>query len=254
MRIELREDLKIQNILENKEIDKKINLTIRLLTKHYHSKGMNKDQIYNAVDKFMRDNCREYNSVTWFDNVESTIKSVLKYDSPIVCIKSVNITKSELEYIEKIKTIKHKKLAFTYLVYAKILNQINPNNKNWVNSKYRNEIFKDAYVTDTGKDQLITIHRMVVENILTLAKSITNNSISVDNYINENDEVVWIVNDFRELGLQYLNYIGENKDLTKCEECGQIVKIKVNNQKYCKKCAKKMKKERNKNYMKNMRK
>jgi hypothetical protein len=245
VKINLKEKETAIKCIEKGIIDKKPSVTILLLAKYYHNNGMAKEQIIDEINDFMKKNYKQYNSVLWSSLIESIVKQVIKNNSQLVHIESVNITKTELEFIKNIETLKMQKVAFTYLVYAKVFNKINENNNNWVKSSYRNEIFKDANVTETGKDQLLILKKMIELNIFTMAKNITNNSINVGNYISEDDEVVLVIDDFRALGLQYLKAIGEDKNIIQCEECEKLIEVKNNKTKYCKACSKELWKEYN---------
>lgn len=244
MRIDLKEKESVLKCIKTGVIDKKPSKTIVLLAKYYYSNGMNKEQIVDEIDCFFKMNYKQYNSVLWNDLIESIVKQVIKDNKQLVHIDNIKITKSEIDFIKNIKGEKLQKLAFTYLVYAKIFNLINPDNNNWVNSMHRNEIFKDADITETGKNQLLTLKSMVDNNILKTAKNITNNSVNVENYINEEDESVLIIDDFRALGLQYLKFLGDNR-IIKCEVCGKHIKAKSKKPpKYCNKCAKEIDKKK----------
>ena len=50
------------------------------------------------------------------------------------------------------------------------------------------------------------------------------------------NENVLSISDFRELGYEYMNYLGEN--FTRCQECGRLIKNnKYQNRKYCFDCV-----------------
>ena len=241
MKINLNEKETAIKCIEEGTIDKKPSTTINLLAKYYHNNGMAKEQIIDEINDFMKKNYKQYNSVLWNNLIESIVKQVIKNNSQLVHIESINITKAELEFIKNIETLKMQKVAFTYLVYAKVFNKINENNNNWVKSNYRNEIFKDANVTETGKDQLLILKNMIELNIFTMAKNITNNSINVGNYINKDGEIALVISDFRALGLQYLKFVYNDKNIIKCEECNIMINRSNNKVKYCKNCARIMK-------------
>jgi len=250
MKLELNEINKVNTIIKEGLVDDKPSATIRLLARYYHQQGMDIGQIIKIIDAFMLKNySHKYNSVTWEDMIEGTVKNAIKNNKCLMQVNDVNITETEINYIKSLGNDKFQKLAFTYLVYAKILNQMNSLNSNWIGGKYRNEIFKDAHVKELGKDQLKTIHNMSKCNILKLSKDIANNSISVDNYIDEDSSIIWIIDDFRELGLQWMQYKGD-ESIKKCECCNKRFKLKTSNsnQKYCKECAKNIKNEQNKTY------
>lgn len=248
MKLELNEIDKVKNIIDNGIVDDKPSLTVKLLARYYNEQGMDMEQIIKTIDSFMKKNySHKYNSVTWSDMLEGIIKKEIKENKKLTQVNSVNITQSEINYIKSLESEKFKKLAFTYLVYAKILNQMNPLNNNWVNGKYRNEIFKDAFVKELGKDQLKTIYNMSINNILKLSKNITNNSVDVGNYINEGDIIVLQIDDFRELGLQWMKYMGD-ENIKKCQLCGILYKSKANSRKYCNICSRQKQLEKYKTY------
>jgi hypothetical protein len=219
MKLELNEIEKVKNIIEKGIVDNKPSETIRLLAKYYHKQNMNQEQIVQAINNFLIKNYKnQYNQVTWNDLLEGIVKTVVKNNSNLINISSVEITKSEVEYIKTLETDKIQRLIFTYLVYAKIFNKINSKNNNWVNGEYRNEIFKDAYIKETGKEQLKTIHKLVTNNILKISKNITNNSVNLEYVVKEDSETELIIDDFREFGLQWLKYLGD-KTVYECNEC-----------------------------------
>jgi len=249
VRIDLNEMKTVLKCIENGEVNNKPSKTISLLAKYYCIE-MDASQTIDEIDNFMNNNYKTYNSVLWSSLIETIVKQTIGGERKLIELKSVNITESEIEFIKKLKSEKIKKLAFTYLIYAKIFNYINPKNNNWVSSRYRNDIFKDANVTETGKEQLLTLHKMLIDNIVVMSKNITNNSLNVENYINEKCNVILVINDFRELGLQYLKFIGDESILI-CSQCGKCIK-QINKKsrpiKYCNECSKLIKNEQNKTY------
>ena len=57
------------------------------------------------------------------------------------------------------------------------------------------------------------------------------------NFIDMDNEVVLKIKDFRELGYEYQNYIGDG-NFIRCSECGRLVRKKGKRDKYCLKCKK----------------
>ncbi|MGL5767683.1 MAG: hypothetical protein ACRCX8_18780 [Sarcina sp.] len=244
MNIILNEKVLAEKVLGEGLVDKKPSKTISLLARYYNSEEMDKEQIIDNIDNFMSKHHKaKYNSVTWSDLTEGIVDQAIKNNFTLNNVESVNITKSEIDFIKNIGQKTLEKLAFTYLVYAKILNQVNPNNNNWINENHRTEIFKDANVTERGQRQLQSIFKLKEMGIISMSKNITNNSINVENYINESNEVILVINDFREIGLQYLRLIGE-KNIVDCQVCGKLIIKKPRAvQKYCSKCKRKKQKE-----------
>jgi hypothetical protein len=241
MKLILNEINEVKDSLENGVIDsRKPTNTVRLLAKYYNTLGKSEQQIIDDLEAFMSKNFPNYVKVLWEDLIENIAKQAIKADRPLVNVNEVYVYEAEVEFIQSLENEKIQKLVFTYLIYAKIFNQINPLNNDWVAGKHRSEIFKDANVADTGTKQLYLLHDLIKEDILYTAKSITNNSLNVGNYISKDGEVALTITDFRQLGLQWLLYIG-TKGIGKCDECGVLFKHNPKAKKkakVCKECAK----------------
>lgn len=253
MKIRLNEKEEIEKIINSGDIDDKPMSAIHSLAKYYVAEGKEKDEIMTIIDEFMIKNYNRYNSVLYYEKLNDTVNSAIKRNKSLLYIDSVNITKSEIEYINGLKK-KFKLVAFSYLVYAKILNKMNEGNDNWVADKYTSELFKDANVTHMGKQQTDLLSDFYEQGILDFKKfNMRYNGLKV-NYLNEDDEVVWVVDDFREIGLQYLERYGTDADKSKictCEQCGikfKYVKPKLGGRPKlnCDKCTKLIAKEKDK--------
>ena len=64
-----------------------------------------------------------------------------------------------------------------------------------------------------------------------------------------NGSSVLDIDDFRELGYEYLNYLKKGRFI-RCAECGRLIKKTNNKCLYCTKCAKEKKNTQNKKYYK----
>lgn len=220
--------------LEGNKRDKKRQKEISKYKKHKAK------EFYETINEFLIKNYGDYNEIDWEELVKGIIKTTLRNENPIINnVKEVEIYKNEIEFIKNIKGEKFQKLAFTYLVYARLLYKLEGKNEEcWVDGKYQTEMFKDAKVTDTGRKQLEDIHEMYKNNILELSFINSNNNVKITfNEKNKKEEDIYlIINDFRELGLQWLEYRMLGK-VTRCLECGKNIKYKTNMPKYCKECA-----------------
>lgn len=216
------------------DLDKPTN-TIRILTKHYLSLGMNRPQTINFIDKFLLNNYKGYNSVKWQKTVEKIVNSIHRdKDYRLVNIEKVDITKKELEEIKYINNDRLERIAFTLLIYAKIFNQLNENKSNWVNSEHK-DIFSDAKVTVTVREQGEMIYKLGELGLVTPSKMVDCTNIKV-NFVDENSETIIVISDFRNFIYEYLKWKGDK--IGNCERCGVLIKITNGNLKYCKKCAK----------------
>ena len=70
--------------------------------------------------------------------------------------------------------------------------------------------------------------------------------------INEDGETELIIDDFRELGLQWLKHIGDST-ICNCSDCNKLFKKKSNKQKVCNVCAKEKQKQWQRDSMKKLR-
>ena len=216
--------------------DKKPTNTIKILIKYYRDKGMDKEQIRNQIEDFMVKNFKDFNSSSWQVSLDRLVMIYFKSDFKLIKIEKIKVTKKELVAIEKLKNIKLEKLAFTLLVYAKVFNQVNDSNDNWVKGS-NNAITKDADIIETGKSQKILFKQLKDLGYINYAKMVDKTSTQVT-FIDEDSSPVIRITDFRNFILEYLKWKGEN--ITYCSECGKPIKVVNNKVKYCKECGKKV--------------
>lgn len=187
--------------------------------------------MFNLLNQHMINNFPNYNPVKWYKTIENQIKNADRY--PLVQIEFVPITKKELEVISSINNIRLERLAFVLLCFAKFNNLRNKNNNNWVNYNIR-DIFKIARIPTTIEKQCLFLNDIKQLGLIKYSKKIENININVL-YINDNSDIVLKINDFRELGYEYMLWKGYK--YIRCGECGILVKQKNNRIKYCKYCA-----------------
>lgn len=250
MKIETKEITKVKNILEKGDLGEKPMASINLIVRYYKNQGKDKEEIYDILDTFLSKNLSTYNEVIWYDRLQNVIKS--KYETELCEIESVEITKDEIEEIKKVK-LKYQKILFTMLVYLKILRKKNNSETLYVNStKYITDIFNEANVSSTKVMRIKELKEL--ENLGYIERSLYKKIVQGKTniyimyklfYIKEetpDNPVVMVVDDFRELGLQWLVYNGDKK-IKCCEVCGKRYKISGNGRppKYCKECDKKVK-------------
>lgn len=245
MSLILNEVKQAKSILSSGEIGKKPSATLFLIAKYYRQylKYSQKETIIE-LDKFMSKYYPNYNSVLWENIIENISKKANKY--PIRQINKIGITKKELDYIKLLNNIKYEKLVFSMLCYAKAHNLSNENNNGWVNCKIP-ELFRTSRINVKYKDDKmfmlndiknILLLDSVNENdeiiklsLITFSKKNDNKNIKL-NFIDDSDDYILYISDFRELGYEYMLYLGEN--YTRCETCKVLFKQnKTNTYKYC---------------------
>lgn len=241
----LNEVEQVKNILLSGEIGSKPSSTLFLIAKYYrqHLEYSQKETV-KELNKFMTNHYPNYNSVLWENIIENISKNANKY--PLRMIEKIGITKNELDYIRLLNNINYEKLVFSMLCYAKTHNLSNEKNNGWVNCKIP-ELFRTSRINVKYKDDKMFMLNNI-KNILLLdsvdedgviiklplisfSKKNDNKNIKL-NFIDDSDDYILYISDFRELGYEYLLYLGEN--YTRCETCGALFKQnKTNTYKYC---------------------
>lgn len=251
MSIVLNETKYAEYILEKGEVGNKPTSTLFLLGKYYRQKKqLGKEDTIKKLNNFMDQNYKNYNPALWEDVIEDISKKAKKYT--LREIDSIGITRSELDNISKLCNIKYEKLLFTMLCYAKLYNMISETNNGWVNTDIR-ELYKIARITvKYRKDKFLFLNDIERTGLISFSNKNDNLNLKV-NFIDMDGEIVLKITDFRELGYEYMNYIG-NGYFVKCSECNRLIKKKNkydHSTKYCSECARLIKNEQNKKYYKN---
>lgn len=251
MPVVLNEKKQAEYIIEKGEVGNKPTSTLFLLAKYYRQKeNLNKEQTFNKLNEFMEKNYKNYNSATWEDIIEDISKKANKY--PLREIDHIEITKSEIDTIRNVCNIKYEKLLFTMLCYAKLYNKISDKNNGWVNTDIQ-ELYRVARVTvKYRKDKFLFLNDIERTGLISFSNKNDNLNLKI-NFIDMESESALEISDFRELGYEYLNYIGEG-NFIRCKCCNRLVRKKSKKDfstKYCHECAKYIKNEQNKSYYKN---
>lgn len=238
MKIELKERTKIQNILESGNLGDKPKSSIGLLARYYIEQGKDKQEIISILDDFLNKNLKEYNTVVWSKDLEKVVKNAIKFNKPLVELDNITLTQDEIKVIKDIPNMVKQKVLFSYIVYYKVLEKMNKATDGWVSETYRADVFKESNTGYKGFKQLDLIRELVELGYMENAKGGLNNSFRLL-YIKEEtpeNPVEMIVDDFRELGLQWMEY-NKDKKIKCCEVCGIRFKPKSNRQKMCKQCS-----------------
>ena len=137
-----------------------------------------------------------------------------------------------------VDNIKYQKLLFTMLCFSKFHNALSEANNSWVCESIK-DIFKIARVNVKYRnDKFLYLNDLERTGLIGYSNPNDSQNIRI-NFTNDADEVVLRVSDFRELGYEYLNYIGEG-NFIRCDTCGRLVRKKSKfdgSTKYCTECA-----------------
>jgi hypothetical protein len=233
--IYLNEVTRAEHILETGELDKNITSTLFLLGKYYrHQKHLDPEQTYYELDEFLRQNYEGYVPASWESTLERVAKSSNKYLPRE--LDHVGITRHELDKISEMEPLKHQKILFSLLCHAKAYNLASDKNNGWINTEIP-EIYRLANVTVKHRDdKYLYLNSLYQENYISYAERIDNMNIHV-NFIDMEGEAVLKITEFRDLGHQYLQFLGK-ENYIRCAKCGRLVKKTGNRMLYCKSCAK----------------
>lgn len=205
--------------------------TLGLVARYYYSIGYKKKDVGKFVEDFMIKCDPSINIVKWQGTIDRLVKASDKYN--LVDIAGISVTQTEIEKIQNINGRALQRLMFTMLCLAKYGNAVNKDNNNWVNRKDK-DIFTLANIATTVRRQSLMINDLWQMQYIGYSRVVDNININVKIIDNQSPEVLFI-NDFRNLGNQYMRYCGEN--FFECQCCGKVIKKSRNAQKYCPECA-----------------
>lgn len=210
--------------------------TLYRVSRYYLDQGYDEKNVKRLVEIFLLQCNPTASIVKWSGTIEYAIKRAQRYTA--IYIDSINITESELSKIGCLEGRQIKRLAFTLLCLAKYWNSINPNSDFWVNCK-DSEILSMANINTSSKRQAEMYHTLRELGFLKFSKKVDNTNVRVCFADTDDDEPVLKISDFRNLGYQYLKYLGE--PYIECKNCGITTKasIGVRGRKntYCRQCA-----------------
>lgn len=223
-----------ERMIDNNEIGKKPIETLSRVAKYYYANHYSKKEIRKLLDTFLAKCDPTTSLVHWSDTLDKVAKGADKY--PLIRLDGVSITKGELEKINALSGKQIRRLAFTLLCVAKYWDAISPTNNHWVNSPDK-EIMQMANISTSIKRQSMMFGVLRDAGMIRFSKKIDNLNVQVT-FIEDGDTVLYI-QDFRNIGYQYLKYMGE--PYFDCVNCGITVKIQEpargRRQKYCSNCA-----------------
>lgn len=236
----LNEKKYIEDILSGDRVVDNMYYTLGLLARYYYQQDKENNKpakLYKILVEFLKS--KNESEFDWQHNLDKLIK---KRDIELVNVEYIPMTKIELDTIKEIKNKRLEKLAFTLLCVAKLNNTIQSTNNNWVNRDVK-EIFKLANVRDGVIQQYLSMADLKDLGLLKYSKKVNNINLCIT-FIDNESKIELEINDFRDLGFQYLAYLGEG--FIKCECCKKVVPIKSkkdNSTKYCEECSKEKQRE-----------
>lgn len=233
MPVILNEEEYAKRIIDTGEVGNKPTSTLFLLSRYFRQKmeyGEKKTE--KELNQFMVNNYKNYIPAQWEDIIEDIAKKGKKYK--LQKIDYIGITQNELDEISKVCNLKYEKLLFTMLCYAKLYNHLSETNNSWVNTDIR-ELYKIARVTVKYRnDKFLYLNDLEATGLISFSNKNDNLNMKI-NFVDQSADYVLKVNDFRELGYIYQQYIN-NGSFTNCKECGRLIKKTNNKCLYCNDC------------------
>ena len=210
--------------------------TIRELARYnYHILNMKKEDNYDAILKYMTQNCNDFYEEQYFKTIYRNISSAKKYKFRNV--DPVCITKSEIDKITGLNDIRKEKIAFVLLAVAKYYNNVSADNNNRMYIS-TSDLYKLSRVSIPCKERASYLHFAYQEGIL-VEHTFVGTNLKVVGFIDDDSDVIMELteDDYKELAYTYLNY--KSGGYRRCRGCGRLFKVnkKSHNRLYCKECS-----------------
>lgn len=243
MSIVLNEVAWAEDAIQHRSLGKKPFETLTRVAKYYASMGLSKNEVRSKLDEFLTLCDPALSTVTWSGTLDRAARTAYRY--PPVVLDSVHITKAELDKIGELPSRMAQKLAFTLLCIAKYYSAAGINTTYWVSTP-DNEIMRMANIGTSIKRQCALFTQLRDAGLIQFSRKVDNTSVRVL-FVADGDVAMYIT-DFRNLGYQYLMYLGEPYYM--CENCGLVCRAKAGTtpgrrNKYCPDCSVKVRVKQN---------
>ena len=229
-----------EKMINDHDLGNKPTETLSRIAKYYYANHFNKGEIRRRLAAFLLQ-CDPYASlVQWSDRLDRIAKNADKY--PLIQLDGIEVTKEELKRIETLESRPLKRLAFTLLCTAKYWDAVFPKNNHWVNTPDK-DIMRMANIGTSIRRQSMMFSELRKRGFISFSKKV--DSLNVRVLFMSAGETAIHIQDFRNLGYQYLKYYGE--PYFECINCGIVTKYqnltkrghfgRGRRQKYCPSCA-----------------
>lgn len=240
-------------LLENGTLGKSEKMSIRILVKYFKSLGYNESESVDAVIDFMTLNLNYFEESDWIDLVKRLAKLVYKQNQELISVKSIEITKNEMNAILSVENQAYQRILYALLVHKKVQNKIHKQSNQWFNGSL-GEVFKMARVGGS-KSTTMAQGRIVFElkeaGLLGLAKSVKSLNLKLE-YLDleySEDDVELVIDNFDDVIYDY--YVYTKQRVSRCKMCGKAILIKKSERRprqYCAPCKKLANNQQSLNY------
>lgn len=229
-----------EQMIDRRDLGKKPVETLSRVAKYYLENKYSKKETRRLLDKFVTMCDPSASLVQWSDTLDRVARNAVRF--PLVRLDGITVYKSELDKIAELPGKQVRRLAFTLLCVARYWDAVNADNNHWVNSPDR-DIMQMANINTSIKRQSMMFSQLRERGMIRFSKKVDNLNVQVT-FMDEGGEAALHIDDFRNLGYQYLLFYGG--PYFKCENCGLTVKMpqapngrrpRGRRQKYCPSCA-----------------
>ena len=224
-----------ERMISNHDLGGKPTETLSRVAKYYLENKYSKREVRKMLDTFLVQCDPNASLVHWSDTLDRITKNASKF--PLIRLDCVSITKDELARIEDLPGKQIRRLAFTLLCVSRYWDGVSESNNHWVNTSDK-EVMHMANINTSIKRQSLMFSELKAAGMVRFSKKIDNINVQVV-FGDADGEVAMTIQDFRNIGYQYLKYYGE--PYFECSNCGVVSKIynpsKGRKQKYCPNCA-----------------
>lgn len=238
-----------------KEIEKHGFLTkyhtyeLKILAKYYKDQDYKPKERKRLIYEFCEKYIEKFNRVKYFKVINSALNYANKKNNKLIIINKIPIFDTEVEYINSLQLeYVYKKVLFTLLVKNKINKEIcqltfgKSSDFNFFGGKKQHyqEVYEMAKISSDIKINDI-INYLSEQGLVDIRTRGRINLLFINN-IEKSDNEVMNITTFDNVGY-YLDWYNGDKKIITCENCGKYIK-KYNSRKYCKSCAREIKREK----------
>ena len=229
----------IEKMIKSKFVDENnVTNTIYSLAKYnHHTLHLNDKENYNAVLKYITENCENIFEESIYEDITNCIKSSKKHKYAL--INEVCITQSELDVIKSLNDIKQEKVIFVILAISKYFNLLAEKD---YDSAFLNtsDICKLARITIPVKERDVFL-QFLYEKDLLYKHTWAGSNIKKVTFISHDpeDKVVLRLDesDFKDLAYTYMAYLEPHK-FRRCVTCGTWMRRNNYDKRLCTECTK----------------
>ena len=236
----------LNKLLNEGKCDIKKDLLIGILVKYYYINGIEdklqiREKVLDTLYKIDNNATRNIWLGCTQNKIEGIVSAIKRGDVPLELfeVSDVDIYEEELKIIESSGQVRYKKFLFMLLVYAKIYKKC----YKIVIKEEPSFLLKKSKCKSGNDDYRMDLLGELRELGFIEAKYINDKCNIKINYLKEEGEVAFTVDDIENAIYYYLNWSGEKWIKCQGEDCSKYFKVpkKVGkNPIYCKECARKI--------------